>query len=224
MAVEDIPPSHLECFPFFASSTCRSYRDRPEGIRFGRAIEIAFQDHKKMVLRNARYWGHIPHRKTYMRESHFILPIPHGVASICQEGHGQGDHLLRGNFLSDRPLRRSFLRDDFLRGNKSLMSILLNTLLVYPDHPLRLRSDLGAGVRSAIQGICEVPRDRTREPPAESSVCEGTRSDRRRRESGELHLDASLAELGRPIRQLFVAAERRSLFLGIAVWANVSSR
>jgi hypothetical protein len=39
-----------------------------------------------------------------------------------------------------------------------------------------------------------------------------------------LHLDASLAELGRPIRQLFVAAERRSLFLGIAVWANVSSR
>ena len=32
------------------------------------------------------------------------------------------------------------------RGNKSLMSILLNTLLFYPDHPYGFEDDLGAGL------------------------------------------------------------------------------
>ncbi len=33
------------------------------------------------------------------------------------------------------------------RGNKSLMSILLNTLLLYPDHPYDLRSGHGPSIR-----------------------------------------------------------------------------
>ena len=45
------------------------------------------------------------------------------------------------------------------RGNKSLMSILLNTLLLYPDHPYDFDRDLGAGLRSANEGVCEVPGD-----------------------------------------------------------------
>jgi len=36
------------------------------------------------------------------------------------------------------------IRDSRASGNKSLMSILLNTLLLYPDHPYGFRADLGA--------------------------------------------------------------------------------
>jgi hypothetical protein len=43
-------------------------------------------------------------------------------------------------------------------GNKSLMSILLNTLLPYPDHPYDFDA-IWARIRSANKGICEVPGD-----------------------------------------------------------------
>ena len=44
---------------------------------------------------------------------------------------------------------------------------------------LRLRRDLGAGLRSADQGVCEVPGDGAGEPHAGGALCEGARPDRR---------------------------------------------
>jgi hypothetical protein len=80
-----------------------------------------------------------------------------------------------------RSLKRTFgLAMKAHRGNKSLMSILLNTLLLYPDHPYGFEEIWARAfdpqTKEYVRFLVTTPEESHRRSP----LCEGTRPHRRR--------------------------------------------